>query len=113
MQDNTLDQAEFYQGDTWPITGRLHDGKGKPLNLRGVASITWVLADISGNPLITLAFGVDITVTDELRGYVAIVAPSSQTSSLVPGLYRHQLQCVVNGVPSTQWEGTIKVKARF
>jgi len=104
--------VEFYAGDLWPIDGTLYDSDGvTPLDLTGSPTIEWTIGRADGSRLLTLTLGAGITITNVPNAQIRIQVTGAQSALVPAGLFTDQLKAVTSaGVPTTQWEGPIRVK---
>jgi hypothetical protein len=106
-------EAAFRQGDTFPIFGMLSYADGTPFNLAAGATVEWTLKDCNDVAALSYAIGTGVVVTDAANGKITITVTPSDSSGLAPGVYKDALKATdPNGYVSTQWTGTIKVRAR-
>jgi hypothetical protein len=102
----------FYAGDTWEIDGELHYADGTPFNLAAGAAVEWTMTDANGNRVLDLTLlNGGISVINP-AGQCLIIVTSAQSGPVPAGKYSDRLRAVdPAGFVSTQWVGTIEVRA--
>jgi hypothetical protein len=90
-------------------TFALSDQAGSPISLAG-ATLRMGIDRLSGDDLLEAStLNGQIVVTDESQGQFEIAIPASVMSTLLEGVYRHDLVMTTTGTQRRIWTGTLAV----
>ena len=103
----------LFQGDHETIAFEITDASGDPIDLSGVG-ITWALATTSraDDPTLEATRDAGITVIDAAAGRFDVELDSSETATLVPRSWYHEVELVDgNGDVTTVFTDQLSVRA--
>ncbi len=100
---------DVVSGTDWTIAGALYDASGKLLDVTN-CTLSWVLLDMDGAPVLPTDQNITISKTDAINGGILISVPRQYTV-LNPGRYTDALQVIEGSNADVFWIGQLRVSA--
>ena len=110
---NPVSQSfSIYSGSSRSLLVTVTDVNGNPVNLTGVATLTWALIQ-NGATVLTKTLASGVTVTGAIAGQATVALAAADTTALV-GQYTHECRMVDSaGHSDVIFTGTLTVTKAY